>query len=425
MKEKELLCEKLSKFITTNGDVASSIFKKELIDTGKMTNATVNNILLKKINLINLDTSALIWIYRAIFNSTTGLLPNITQYFEEIELKNADKEKEKAFKSQFPLQFNAIPLLQKDQYLLSLDIKFINELQLNGILEVVENMQRESEITVYNGQLISHVAYNDDKAREISDSLVSRNYWSDAIRLHLINDDNADYYYDQDAKKLIIKSGILAILDGQHRVRAMEYALIEEPSLRYDFPVILSVGTVKDGQQIIAQHEKLEPINKHTIKTYQKSVANDVFKKLENNDDIRDIYKFVDTIQKIQVKAGFILKGDMIDAIGKYYPVNNYKLREQSDLIKWLIEFFMEIAMYLEDDFRLYIDCNRWSVNRFVFPAFVWLSSELKNKPNWKTILKNLLCRVDWDNRPWKTGIYKPDIVIITAFREIMKNESP
>lgn len=387
-----------------------------------MSNFTVRNILNGKINVKDLDTSALVWIYRAIAHHKSDMA-DISKYFEELEIKKAENEREKAFQSQFPIVLDAIQLLQKDQYLMNLDIKFINTLQINGIIEIVENMQRESEVTVYNNQLISHVAYNDDKAREIADSLVSRNYWSDAIRFHLIRNEIIDYYYDDDNKKLIIKNGNIALLDGQHRVRAMEYALIQEPTLQYDFPVILSIGTIKDGQHIIAQHEKLQPISKNVIKTYQKTVANEIVRKLEVNEEINDVYKFVDTIQKINVKAGFVLKAEIIDAISKYYTPNDYSLKEQSNLVNWLVEFLMEIAYNCENDFRDYIKNEKWSTNHFVFPAYIWLSSELRNKSNWKQILTDLLGKIDFTNRPWRVGAAKPDQIIIKKFKEVIEIE--
>lgn len=423
MKERESLCNILTNFILSDNKIASSIFKKELIDTGKMSNLTIQNILSGKIIVKSLETSALIWIYRAISKHKADM-PDISKYFEELEIKKADNEKEKALQSQFPIVLNAVPLLQKDQYLLSMDIKLVNRLQLNGIIEVIENMQRESEITVYNGQLITHVAYNDDKAREISNSMLQRNYWSDAIRFHLIRNEIIDYYYDIENKKIVIKNGNLALLDGQHRVRAMEYALIQEPTLEYDFPVILSIGTIKDGQHIIAQHEKLQPINKNVIKTYQKTVANEIIRKFETNEEIAEIYKFVDTIQKIQVNAGFVLKADIIDAINKYYNVDNYSLKEQSDLVKWLVEFFMEIAYCFENDFKNYIKNDKWSTNHFVFPAYVWLSSYLRNNIEWKKILLELLGKIDFTKKPWRVGTAKPDLVIIKMFKEVLQYEN-
>lgn len=424
MRERESLCDILNNVIMTDNNAVSAIFKKELIDPGKLSNATALDILRGSINVKDLDTSALIWIYRAI--SEINILPDITKYFEELEIKKADKEKEKILHSEFPLIFDAIPLMPKEQYQIVISAKVINQLQLSGVLTIVENMQRESEIVVYNEQLISHVAYNDDRAREISDSLENRDYWSDTIRFHLIKNEIIDYYYDEENKKIIIKNGNLALIDGQHRVRAIEYALIHDPSLQYDFPVILSVGTIKEGRGIIAQLEKRQPINKHTLKTYQNTVANKIITKLEANEDINDIYKFVDTNQKIQVKAGFILKSEVIDAVAKYYSVNkNTTMKEESDITKWLVEFFMEIAYYFETDFKSYINLpvKRWSVNHYIFPAYIWLSSVLRNEHNWQYKLNEILNKIDFNNRPWRHRTKKPDEIIINKFKEVMNNE--
>lgn len=416
MKERESLCKVLTNFILSSSKAVSSIFKKELIDTGRMSNITVQNILSGNLNVDELDISALIWIYRAI--SKYKSMPDITRYFEELEIKRAEVEKEKALQSKPSLIFDAIPLLQKEQYLLHLDIKEINSLQASGIIKIIENMQRESEVTAYKGQLITHVAYKDGKAREIASSILERNYWTDTIRFHLINNEDMDYVYDPVNKQITINRGSIALLDGQHRVRAMEYALIQEPSLQYDWPVILSIGTVRDGQNIISQHEKQEPINKHVVKTYQKTIANEVFRKFETNDEIISIYKFTDTIQKLNAGAGFVLKSDMISAINKYYNVEKFSLKEQSILVRWMVEFFMEVAIYFEDDMKNYIKNTRWNTNRHIFPALVWLSREIQGKDCWKETLTSILDDTDFENRLWKVGATRPDAFIIKHFKQ-------
>lgn len=422
MRDRESLCSILENIISSEYEPVSSMFKSEIIDTGKMNNSTIQGILSGSIKIDTLEVSALIWIYSAIRKYKIEL-PDIKKYFEDVEIKKASLEKEKTIQSRYPLIFDAIQLRQKDQYSMILSIKEINELQVAGIIQVDSNMQRESEIVVYNGQLISHVAYNDTKARDIAKLLVEREYWSDAIRWNLIKDDVADYTYDPESKKLMIKKGTVVLLDGQHRTRAMEYALIQDPSLEYDFPVIISIATVKEAQNIIAQHEKLQPINKNLIKVYQKSDANDIVRKLEINDDISKIYKFVNTPQGISSKAGFVLSGDIVDAIKEYYSVSKISLKEKNELSNWLIEFFTEIIYEMEDDFKNFrtLDSNRWTTNRFVFPAYVWLSSELRGKENWKDILRDLFNKIDFNKKPWMVGQAKPDKIIIKTFKEVLK----
>lgn len=422
MKDREHVCNTLHNIILTDRKPVSAIFKSELIEKGKMSNSTVINLMSGRINIESLDTSALIWIYDAIRKYKSDL-PDKKRYFEEIEINKAETEREQAIQSQFPLIFDAVQLKPKDDFSFALNIKTINEFQKSGIIQIDANMQRESEILIYNGQLISHVFYDDTKAREICELLIKRDYSPDPIRWNLIKDDDAKYIYDAETKKLIIYDGTIVLLDGQHRTRAIEYALIQEPSLEYYFPIIFSIATVKKAQGIIAQHEKLQPINKNLIKTYQQSAANDIIRKLEINEDISSIYKFTDTIQAITAKAGFILNGDLIDAVNKYYKVSDYSLKEQNELTKWLVDFFMEIAYEMDEDFKNFRNIDdKWNVNRHIFPAYIWLSCVLKDDKNWKTELNKLLTNVDFHNskRPWVLGASKPDQYIISKFKEVL-----
>ena len=422
MKYREQLCNLLNNIILTERNPSSAILKSELIEKGKMSNSTINNIVFGRTHVDSLDVSALYWIYSAIKKIKSDL-PDVKHFFEEIEIKKAEREREKTIQSQFPLIFIADQLKPKQEFNITLPIKNIIELQKSGIIQIDAAMQRESEILIYNGQLISHVSYDDSKAREISKLLLSREYSPDPIRLNLVKDIDAKYIYDSDTKKLIIHGGNIVLLDGQHRMRAMEYALIQEPELEYSFPVIFSVATVKKAQGIIAQHEKLQPINKNLIKTYQSSVAGDIVRKLEIDDNISSVYIFVDTIQALYAKAGFVLAGDIIDAINEYYKVSDFSLKEQSELIKWLIEFFMEVANYMEDDFKNFRSIkNRWSISRHIFPAYIWLSAVLEDNIKWKDELRKLINSLDFDmiKRPWSLGASKPDRYIINKFKEVL-----
>lgn len=422
MKNREQLCNLLNNIILTEREPAAAILKSELIEKGKMNNSTINNIVFGRVHVSSLDVSALYWIYGAIKKIKSDL-PDVKYFFEEIEIKKAENEREKSIQSQFPLVFEAIQLKPKQEFNITLPIKNLIELQKSGVIQMDAAMQRESEILIYNGQLISHVAYDDSKAREISKLLISRDYSPDPIRLNLVKDTEAKYIYDNDTKSLIIHAGNIVLLDGQHRMRAMEYALIQEPELEYSFPVIFSVATVKKAQGIIAQHEKLQPINKNLIKTYQSSIAGDIVRKLELDDNISSIYIFVDTIQALYAKAGFVLSGDLIDAINDYYKVSDYSLKDQNDLTKWLVEFFMEIAYVMENDFKNFRTIkNKWNTNRHIFPAYIWLSIILRDNPNWKDILHKLLDSIDFDmaKRPWILGASKPDRYIINKFKEVL-----
>ena len=421
MKNQEKLFDTIDNIIAREeyGSVAGIIYS-ELVETGVITNLTAKNILSGKLFAANLGVEICYWLYVS-FAKYRADLPPVDTYFEEHEIGLSKRSKEKKSSK---LVFDAVQLLPKEQFLLSVSAKDIYIAQENGSLKIDPSMQRESEIDLYNGQLISHVAYDDNRAREISNLLLSREYWSDSIRWNLVKDEEYSYEYDPVAKKIKINDGKLVILDGQHRTRAIEYAITNDPTLVYYFPVILTVGTIEEAQSIIAQHEKQQPINRDVVKSYQKSAANDILKVLMTDRKILRLYKFVNQIDAISMKVGFVFTTDILSAINKYYSPEKLSTNDKWKVADWLVDFFYEVGQIMEDDFTNYISVSafKWSVSRHFFVALVWLSKELSNVSDWKEKLDSVLGSIDFglSHRPWTVGTLRPENSIILIMKGVL-----
>lgn len=395
-----------------NEDISTKVIMS-MVDSGIISNNIGQSFISRPKDFSTYSEEDLLLVYYNLANGVKGA-KDIKNYFEQIEIDNALSRRTK--RRMDTLTFEAVKIEPLDQYALILSAKEINELQLSGRIEIDSTMQRESKTVEYNNQLITHVVYNDHKAREIGETLANRNYWSDAIRWNLMDDDTAKYHYEDGM--LIVESGRIVLLDGMHRSRGIEYALLKDPYLEYYFPVILTIADREKAQSIIAQHEKLSPIKKSVVKSYQNTPANSILKEIKNNSTIKKLYKFTNDFNNIKNKTAFVFESSVVDAIEKYYDIST--IRQQNETAAWLIEFLIETLYFFEDDYRNYVHVQnyKWSVHHYIFPAIIWLSKELQNEANWKDILEKVYSSIDFsiDKKPWSDGSLNPTTFIINDF---------
>lgn len=77
-----------------------------------------------------------------------------------------------------------------------------------------------------------------------------------------------------------MKSGYIAEIDGQHRDKGSEYALMNNPNIIMTMPIVLTIGSRATAQRIINQDEERAPINKSVVAQYKYTMGNNVLKRL-------------------------------------------------------------------------------------------------------------------------------------------------
>jgi hypothetical protein len=423
---KEQVITILDKIIKKEKNDLYPVLLKELADTGKMTNGEVQNILSLTQDLNGLQIEVLEWLYSAITKNRDDLKP-VEEYFTEKEIKQAEIFQIKRSQSEFPLHFKILDrLLPHEDYLITLSIKEINNLQEKGIIILDPEMQRESEIANYHNQLVSHISYSDSRAREIGEDMATNEYHADPLRWILVDNDDLDYYIDETKNELVIKSGDIALIDGNHRTRGGEYALRKNVKIDLRLPIIISIGTVKVGQKIINQSEKRQPLNKEFVKTYDDSPESNIVKYLATTDDLDEVYKFCKTKDEINKDYGFILESSLASYIKKWYDLTNASKKQENKIKKWLVEFLNSMADYFSEDFRNFstIKKFKWNVSYFTVAGYIYLSSILQDVPNWESKLEKILTSIDFGNanRPWKEGVSNADRLVEQYFEGVVNN---
>ncbi len=419
---REEIIKVISNIIKTDNDKLLPVFRSELVDQGnKLTMVEVYDLLSTKKDLTNYPVEVLVWIYNVLMKYNSDLKP-IAYYFTDKEIKDAEKYQISRVKAQYPLNFEILrkPDPNHEDYLMSIPIKTLVSLMENGVIQLDTEMQRENEISTYNGMLVSNIKFNPDAAREIGESMVKHNYRTDTIRLILVQDGEEDY--DFKGSKLIVNSGNIALIDGNHRLKGSELALIKNENIELELVVIFSIGTVKDGQYIIAQSEKRQPLNSERLKAFENTSESSIVKGIKTSLDLDKVYKFVQTKEEVDKGVGFVLESILIDNVKKYYDVNGISKKQENIIKMWLVDFFNELADILNKDFANYLTVRkvRWSVSPYAFAGYLYASSKLYGKNNWQNQLQTVISKIDFEEVPWKQGARNQEKLAIMKFEEVV-----
>jgi hypothetical protein len=374
-----------------------------------------------------LPIEVLLWLYEIVLDFKPELKP-VSDYFEPIEIKSAETYQIGRIKAFFPLRLKILdkPNPNHDDFLMSLPISFINNMQENGLIQLRSEMQRESVITTYNGVFVSHISFNPERSKKIQESMSDYSYRSDMIRLILIIDGEEDYYFEDD--ELIIKSGNIALIDGNHRVRAAEEVLMKNPDNELKLPLMFTIGTINDGKFIISQSEKRQPINKSHAKTYDNSDENEIVRLIITSSELDRVYKFAKTEDQIRSGYGFILETAIANNVKNCYNITGMSKKQKKKLADWLVEFLNELADYFNQDFRNFntVKKTRWSAYYYTFAGYIYLSSILYEKDNWEDMLVKVLDMIDFgiSSKPWGDGARNADKLVEQFFERMVKESN-
>lgn len=392
MKGEQQFKENLTMMVSYKPKAVFKILKKELVDNGYMSLARLNDILTAFAYTFPMKDDA-IMMYSVLYpyySKVKDILP-ITEYFTEKEIRDAEKIKAKKRLSNFPLVFENVIQLDKSSYLLNLSIQDIVSLHNNGIIQIVPDMQRESVSFKYKDEIVSHVAYNDDVAREISKHILNGTYYSSTLRWHLVlsNAIQTEFGYDEENSRFFIQEGFIAEIDGQHRSAAMSYALLENPNIGQKFPIILSVGLPNIAQYIINQDEKRQPISKEHLKTFAYSKANSIVYQLSTDPSLLEYFSFVSTEDQAISKSNNINKNELAEVLDVIYKVeqnNPIENLEITNEIKTGLYYLSEVLKTNSD----ITQTNGWMYVYFIVVKTIINHFGKLNADTWNNIVASV-----------------------------------
>lgn len=145
-----------------------------------------------------------------------------------------------------------------DQWIGSSNVSFFMKLRQLQLIRYNPETQRTMNRVIRGNKEVFKIAINKGTAEQIAKSFEDETYIPDPITLNILPESDADFFYDQKNKRLVINSiDHFDMIDGFHRYFAMGF--VEDRNKNFDYPMELRItnfNTTKAKQFIWQQDQK-------------------------------------------------------------------------------------------------------------------------------------------------------------------------
>lgn len=325
--------------------------------------------------------------------------PDPKQYFTEAEILQANTYVYNGGSLRYPLVFENVYKLNEDHWIIPMPIKMIYDLQTSGLLIRDQSVQRESVQRRIRGKEYTFIKLYPKAIKSITKALLQHNYYPDEIMLNLNNDDGAsgECEYDEATHTLEVRGGNIMLVDGNHRVMAIEAAMMKNPDLDVSFPVTFTFFPLWKARSVIAQREKKNPVAKSVVASYENSTENTITRRIANNEDLDDALK--NKIVTSRRYQGTISFNDISDAIGAVY---GDRVRRMAKILpSWIVSVLNEIVWNNEELFNDLIKTDKeyWILDKVGIYTIVTFSEALYGDESWEEKLKNAWRSIDFSRK--------------------------
>ena len=339
------------------------------------------------------------WDLFVVFDTIMSQIPTknkLTTYFTETEINEYSSAKyKKPKKTGFPLKFKMIAIAD-DQWIGRRTARELVLIRNPCVIRYNKNIQRTMK-RGYRGRTEEYrITENKKSIREIKNSMQAGTFISNTITLNIPDDVESEFKYDEDSMILTItKAKSLDIIDGFHRLVALEQAANMDK--KWDYPMELRISNYSEGkgQRFVYQEDQ---------KTKMRKIDSDSF----NVED--EAVKCVSRLNEdpacnlsgqINRNEGLISLAEMAAIVQKlhFQDLGKKAARVRS----------VELAKELREDFNTLTEFDtKYMTERYSFPnlyivlvAFDWLRKAETPRENWGPIISKAIDNCD--EELWKT----------------------
>lgn len=328
-----------------------------------------------------------------------GNMINVNDYFTDVEIQNAKNyvvAVENAIT--YPIELSDVFKLAPNIYLTHMNIKYLAKLQESKLLVRDSNAQRETVVRKVGNTTIEYLKIYNRTIKDIRESLLNGTYTPDQIYLNVNDNGDMKIEFDDMENQLVINSGVISLIEGNHRILAIEEAIHINPDLNIDFPVIISTLPLKQAQDIIVQLEKKNPILKRKVKSMENTSNNEIVRKIIQNSNLSNVYKnkIVMSVADLSNGFGYLMFNEMTDAIKDCYSDEELEFY-QNETVDWLVNYLNAVAFILKQYFsNTELRKKTWICKPVFSRYIILLSKQVKGLDNWKEKLCDILRDVDF-----------------------------
>ena len=304
------------------------------------------------------------------------------------------------------VKFSPVMRLGEAEFMTHMTGSELLRLWLDGIIEYNPEIQRGSKIKLDKDKNeIKVPVFSTANVKKIYQAMLDGNYFTDLITLNIMKDGTEQVEVKKNA--LVVNRGVIAISDGQHRIRALEAIKMSNDALEtaFDldslvFPVKITIYDVPTAQQQFYQFSQGLKISSSRAEYFNsKDLANILIKRLmEKGRALHGKVEIVrNTIAKKDTKH-LVSFATLVNAIDMVYLLDTDE--ELDQLTEYLDEFFKELFKLIPEfqDYEKRLESKEHSLiaENFMFYGYVAISQMLFGLPDWKEKMP-LILKLDFD----------------------------
>ena len=333
--------------------------KKYLLEKHSIFEGSVQAWINNPLTLREVDTRLLFLFAEQIFLKTGDMSINPEDYFTEAEIKTSRQYSGLMYiedEVKFPIKFNNALEVSRDSWIVMMDVKTLVGLLKSRKLHWNPESQREATYKVVNGEIIETATFYMHNVYEMVQLLKENKLEQTQLILNCsLGTSNGDeeVSYNRELGELLIHDGTkIDIVDGAHRIKAVELALAEK-DIDFKFEVKLLNFTVPRAASYLAQISKGEKMSETKRKVMSKEteadiVASDLMEKSVLRDRVSKKEKLTKSRKEL------VTYNNLVNSIDKNFDLS--KKVFVYDTTDYLMEFFEALFSYYENEFTIEYD---------------------------------------------------------------------
>lgn len=391
--EREILEDKLKDIIkdyAKNRKVVQQV-TQELINKN-MLEGDISSIFKFTTPISNVNDFVLYVFTKAMFKATKEIRIDPTTYFTKIEIEDGDKWKQETIKEQDkePVVFRDCIKINNNTWLTTVTNKDLYN--MFNVRTLVYNVKTQRPLITRekaNGNIIERIDINPKAVHEIESLIKEDLFIPDPFTINALYNENLNMEENEKARTVTFFSGELNLTDGNHRMRGEFKALVNNPTLIRNIPILLTRLTEERAKDYIFQKSQHNPLNADFKKTINPT-------RLSNQ-----IIDFLNTEKKSLLKGRITKDSSQLKAKGSKAVVEFNTLADSIDLTfnpkqqtelfamnKFIMNGLNHIINVFDILLKDYSEAKTWCM-------YICMLYAIKDMDDWETILDNLLLDID------------------------------
>jgi hypothetical protein len=296
------------------------------------------------------DSRVLYLLIDSVFNYTKDESINPEAYFYQNEMQTAKRYDENVFRKKDLFPFTLEDIVSRDgEFGGFISIQDINRLFSERKINYNFDLQREPTKVKRYDSIMLVPTLNMPNVNDITESLLKGQQFKTTIVLNAAlgtAKSGQEIIYDDSKKTITFMPGtVLDIVDGYHRCKAVQNALIKNPNLQFYFQILVLNTDTAGARRYQGQFAKGTPLSEDRKRALnQPGLEDKVVDALNTDSDLAGKI----SQQKDLDNNELVMYSDLASAIK-----NNFELRVTNDTKKisqYLIEFFNSLIGKFPDE---------------------------------------------------------------------------